>query len=198
MSNIIKLVIVLPSSFSFQRVNMSPATTPTFRHSNRDPIWHSARASRSSRTSESKRYRRSAYISRRKHSPNGWTRFWSRLVEILFCLASSSADGQLSSLIRHSVCFITGENGGRRPFRGLGRRNQTAEAARDHLRREAGEAQQRSHASPQDWKLEQKFGVPAYKSEFRDWVFMHGIFNQRASSWLLSCDKNVLSFRAHL
>lgn len=66
-----------------QRVNMSPATTPTYKHSNRDPIWHNARASLSLRMSASKRCRMNDYTFRRKRSLNGWIRSWSRLVESL-------------------------------------------------------------------------------------------------------------------
>lgn len=87
---------------------MSLATTPTYRHNSSDPTWHSARASPSSRTSESKRCKRSVYTSRRRLSRNGWIHFWSRLVGervkqtkahrvfgVLF-VSPSADDGQLN------------------------------------------------------------------------------------------------------
>lgn len=67
-----KLISIFTSNF--QLVNMSPVTTPTFKRNRLDPTWRNAKASRSLRTSGSKRYRKNAYISRRKHSQNGWIR----------------------------------------------------------------------------------------------------------------------------
>lgn len=55
-----------------------------------------------------------------------------------------------------------GQNGGRRPVHRPGRRDQAAQAARDHLGREAGQAQQRPDARPQDRERQQEFGLPAH------------------------------------
>ena len=50
-----------------------------------------------------------------------------------------------------------------------GGRAEAAEAAGDHLRREAGETQQRQDESPQGWECQQKSGLPSYKGK----VFFH-------------------------
>lgn len=68
--------------FSLQRVNMSPATIQISQHSSSNaPMWRNARESQNSRMSGSRHCRKSVYTFRKRPSRNGWTHFWSRLVE---------------------------------------------------------------------------------------------------------------------
>lgn len=58
-----------------------------------------------------------------------------------------------------------GAHGGGGPVHRPGRRQEAAEAARDHFGREAGQAQQRQDARPQDRERQQKSGLPAHQGE---------------------------------
>lgn len=94
---------------------------------------------------------------------------WMNSFLVKVCLESLLSKRLFSHL---SLFFFAGENGGRRPFRRSRWRHQTAKAARDHFRRKAWQTQQRTHASPQNWKPQQKLGVPAHEGEFNAWLFL--------------------------
>ena len=50
------------------------------------------------------------------------------------------------------ICAVTGSHGSGGPVRRSGRRQEAAQAARDHFRREVSQTQQRPNASPQNRK----------------------------------------------